>query len=65
MTTELKKLFLHDYHAKIMQNLLRLLAGKCHFLTEVQLDEHNGVRTDARVFDVSHMGQLKVSGPSR
>ena len=46
---------------KIMQNLLNLPAGYATFLWKF-FDEHNGVRSDARVFDVGHMGQLKVSG---
>ena len=27
------------------------------------IDEHRAVRTDAGVFDVSHMGELEVEGP--
>ena len=28
------------------------------------IDEHRAVRTDAGVFDVSHMGEIEVEGPS-
>ena len=64
MTTELKKLFLHDYHAKNHAKFAAFAGWEMPLSYGSSVDEHNGVRTDARVFDVSHMGQLKVSGPS-
>jgi aminomethyltransferase len=62
MITELKKLHLHDYHAENHAKFSEFAGWEMPLSYGSSLDEHNGVRSDARVFDVSHMGQLKVSG---
>ena len=62
MITELKKLHLHDYHAENHAKFAEFAGWDMPLSYGSSLDEHNGVRSDVRVFDVSHMGQLKVSG---
>jgi len=64
MMTELKKLYLHEYHAENQAKFAEFAGWEMPLSYGSSLDEHNGVRSDARVFDVSHMGQLKVSGHS-
>ena len=45
-----------------MANLLILAVGSCLSIMAHQIDEHHAVRTDAGMFDVSHMLVTDISG---
>lgn len=63
MDTQLKKTCLHECH----QDLCAKMSPFGGFDMPIQysgiIDEHNAVRNNVGVFDVSHMGEIFVSGP--
>lgn len=58
----LKKLHLRDSHAKNNAKFTSFAGWEMPISFGSSLEEHKGVREDVRVFDVSHMGQIEVSG---
>lgn len=61
--TEIKKTCLHDKHVQ----LGALMSPFGGFDMPIQykgiVDEHNAVRNQVGVFDVSHMGEVEITGP--
>jgi aminomethyltransferase len=55
---------LHDRHVASGARLVPFAGWEMPVQYEGVIPEHLAVRTDAGVFDVSHMGQLHVEGPS-
>ena len=56
---------LHDRHAALGARLVPFAGWEMPVQYEGVIPEHRAVRTDAGVFDVSHMGELEVEGPTR
>src|SRR3954467_15785100 len=63
MAQTLQRTPLHDRHAALGARLVRFAGWEMPVQYEGVIDEHRAVRTDAGVFDVSHMGELEVEGP--
>ena len=55
---------LHERHVAAGARLVAFAGWEMPVQYEGVIPEHRAVRTDAGVFDVSHMGQLHVEGPS-
>jgi len=55
---------LHERHVAAGARLVPFAGWEMPVQYEGVIPEHRAVRTDAGVFDVSHMGQLHVEGPS-
>jgi aminomethyltransferase len=54
---------LHDRHVALGARMVPFAGWEMPVQYEGVIPEHRAVRTDAGVFDVSHMGQLEVEGP--
>lgn len=54
---------LHERHAALGARLVPFAGWEMPVQYEGVIPEHRAVRTDAGVFDVSHMGELEVEGP--
>lgn len=63
METELKTTCLHGRHLKLGAKMSPFAGFDMPIQYSGIIDEHNAVRGDAGVFDVSHMGEIFVSGP--
>jgi len=61
--TELKKLPLRNFHAANNAKFAPFAGWEMPVSYGSALEEHLGVRQHARAFDVSHMGEIDVSGP--
>ena len=63
---KIRKTALHTYHRDILKAKMVEFAG---YDMPVQyfsvIDEHNNCRDHASVFDVSHMGQIRIHGKDR
>jgi aminomethyltransferase len=59
----LRRTALHDRHVAAGARLVPFAGWEMPVSYEGVLVEHRAVRTDAGVFDVSHMGELEVEGP--
>src|SRR4249920_2091402 len=55
---------LHDRHVELGARMVPFAGWEMPVQYEGVLDEHRAVRTDAGVFDVSHMGEIEVEGPT-
>jgi aminomethyltransferase len=55
---------LHDRHVALGARLVPFAGWEMPVQYEGVIQEHKAVRTDAGVFDVSHMGELEVEGPT-
>jgi aminomethyltransferase len=55
---------LHERHVAAGARMVPFAGWEMPVQYEGVIPEHRAVRTDAGVFDVSHMGQLHVEGPS-
>jgi aminomethyltransferase len=62
--SELKKTPLHAEHLGLGAKLVDFGGWEMPVSYSGILDEHRAVRTGVGVFDISHMGQILVSGPS-
>jgi aminomethyltransferase len=62
--TTLLRTPLHARHVEAGARLVPFAGWELPVQYEGVIAEHRAVRTDAGVFDVSHMGQLHVEGPS-
>jgi aminomethyltransferase len=54
---------LHDRHVALGARLVPFAGWEMPVSYEGVIQEHRAVRTDAGVFDVSHMGEIEVEGP--
>jgi aminomethyltransferase len=55
---------LHDRHLALGARMVPFAGWEMPVQYEGVIPEHRAVRTDAGVFDVSHMGELEVEGPT-
>ncbi|HEY1565326.1 MAG TPA: glycine cleavage system aminomethyltransferase GcvT [Gaiellaceae bacterium] len=54
---------LHDRHVELGARMVPFAGWEMPVQYAGVIEEHRAVRTDAGVFDVSHMGELEVEGP--
>jgi aminomethyltransferase len=59
----LRRTPLHERHVALGARLVPFAGWEMPVQYEGVIQEHRAVRTDAGVFDVSHMGELEVEGP--
>ena len=60
----MKKTALFDYHNSNSKNIISFSGYALPVFYKSILEEHHAVRKNAGLFDVSHMGQIIVSGTS-
>ena len=60
--SELKKTPLNDYYREVGAKLVDFGGWEMPVQFTSIIDEHNAVREDVGIFDVSHMGEFKVTG---
>ena len=60
----LRKTPLHDRHVALGARMVPFAGWEMPVQYEGVIQEHRAVRTDAGVFDVSHMGEIEVEGPT-
>jgi aminomethyltransferase len=60
----LRRTPLHDRHVALRARMVPFAGWEMPVQYEGVIAEHRAVRTDAGVFDVSHMGELEVEGPT-
>jgi aminomethyltransferase len=60
----LRKTPLHDRHVALGARMVPFAGWEMPVQYEGVIQEHRAVRGDAGVFDVSHMGELEVEGPT-
>ena len=65
MDNPLKKTCLHDLHVGLGAKMSPFAGFDMPIQYSGIIDEHNAVRHAVGVFDVSHMGEIFVSGPTR
>src|SRR5438046_5298596 len=63
MAQALQRTPVHDRHVALGARLVPFAGWEMPVQYEGVIQEHRAVRTDAGVFDVSHMGELEVEGP--
>ncbi len=63
MEEQLKMTCLHDSHVALGAKMSPFAGFDMPIQYSGIVDEHNAVRGDAGVFDVSHMGEIFVTGP--
>jgi aminomethyltransferase len=63
MTQTLLQTPLHDRHVALGARMVPFAGWEMPVQYEGVIQEHRAVRTDAGVFDVSHMGEIEVEGP--
>jgi len=63
MAQTLQQTPLHDRHVALGARMVPFAGWEMPVQYEGVIPEHRAVRTDAGVFDVSHMGELEVEGP--
>jgi len=60
----LRRTPLHDRHVALGARMVPFAGWEMPVQYEGVIQEHKAVRNDAGVFDVSHMGELEVEGPT-
>jgi aminomethyltransferase len=63
MSQTLQRTPLHDRHIALGARMVPFAGWEMPVQYEGVIQEHRAVRTDAGVFDVSHMGELEIEGP--
>ena len=63
MTAEIKETPLHETHAKLGATFTDFGGWNMPLKYGSELAEHKAVRTAAGLFDLSHMGEVRVTGP--
>src|SRR5246500_1294314 len=63
MTQTLLRTPLHDRHVELGAKMVPFAGWEMPVQYEGVIQEHKAVRTDAGVFDVSHMGEIEIEGP--
>src|SRR5229473_1630721 len=62
MAQTLQRTPLHDSHVALGARLVPFAGWEMPVQYEGVIQEHRAVRTDAGVFDVSHMGEIEIEG---
>src|SRR5438067_13585296 len=60
----LRRTPLHDGHVALGARMVPFAGWEMPVQYEGVIPEHRAVRADAGVFDVSHMGEIEVEGPT-
>src|SRR5437016_2707048 len=60
----LRRTPLHDRHIALGARMVPFAGWEMPVQYEGVIPEHKAVRTDAGVFDVSHMGEIEIEGPT-
>ena len=60
--TSIKNTALYDMHVKLNAKLVEFAGYKMPISYDKIISEYKSVRTKCGIFDVSHMGQIKVTG---
>jgi aminomethyltransferase len=60
---ELKKTPLHEVHKKLGARIVGFAGWEMPLKYTGEIEEHRAVRSSCGLFDVSHMGEVEVSGP--
>jgi aminomethyltransferase len=60
----LRRTPLHDRHVALGARMVPFAGWEMPVQYEGVIQEHKAVRTDAGVFDVSHMGEIEIEGPT-
>lgn len=60
---EIKKTCLHDRHVALGTMMSPFAGWDMPIQYKGIVEEHNAVRNDCGVFDVSHMGEVDIHGP--
>ncbi len=63
MTDDLKQTCLHNSHIELGAKMSPFAGFDMPIQYSGIIDEHNSVRNEVGVFDVSHMGEIFISGP--
>ena len=63
MTETLLRTPLYDRHVALGAKMVPFAGWEMPVQYEGVIPEHKAVRSDAGVFDVSHMGEIEVEGP--
>ena len=63
MAQTLQQTPLHDRHVELGARMVPFAGWEMPVQYDGVIQEHRAVRTDAGVFDVSHMGEIEVEGP--
>jgi aminomethyltransferase len=63
MAQTLQRTPLHDRHVALGARMVPFAGWEMPVQYQGVIEEHRAVRTDAGVFDVSHMGEVEVEGP--
>jgi len=63
MAQTLQRTPLHERHVALGARMVPFAGWEMPVQYEGVIQEHRAVRTDAGVFDVSHMGEIEVEGP--
>jgi aminomethyltransferase len=63
MAQTLQRTPVHDRHVELGARMVPFAGWEMPVQYEGVIQEHRSVRTDAGVFDVSHMGEIEVEGP--
>src|SRR5215216_3625082 len=63
MAQTLQRTPLHDRHVALGARMVPFAGWEMPVQYSGVIEEHRAVRTDAGVFDVSHMGEIEVEGP--
>ena len=61
----LRRTPLFERHVALGARMVPFAGWEMPVQYEGVIPEHRAVRTDAGVFDVSHMGEIEVEGPTR
>src|SRR5262249_56168493 len=64
MSQTLQRTPLHDRHVALGARMVPFAGWEMPVQYTGVIQEHKAVRTDAGVFDVSHMGEIEVEGPT-
>src|SRR5438552_18850100 len=64
MAATLRRTPLYEKHVEAGARMVPFAGWEMPVQYEGVITEHRAVRTDADVFDVSHMGELEVEGPT-
>lgn len=64
MSSEIRKTPLYDVHVEAGAKMVPFAGWEMPVLYQGISEEHNAVRESCGVFDVSHMGEIEVSGPA-
>jgi aminomethyltransferase len=63
MAQTLQRTPVHDRHVELGARMVPFAGWEMPVQYQGVIQEHRAVRTDAGVFDVSHMGEIEVEGP--